>query len=457
MNKKLCLVAISLLLLPVVQAGTVEARVNILSGGVTTSLDYDERTYQGDTREDTNTTRFVISPSIRILSSSEKDEIQFSYAPGYSHDLEESDNYLNHNLTLTANRLFTRQWRMSVSEAYRYTDDPSASSAASGSTSSSTSSSASSDTTSPTLSSDLGRRRYQSNDFNLLSEYTYVRDSIFSLGYTYDILRNEDTGVGGYEDYDRHEGLLGLSYRFNPEWRLSFDGRFVRGLYDPPPTAPGGTPALSRDLKEYRPGFTLASDVFPHDPITLSYNYTGVEYDEELQSDSDIHQITLSWLRELTPRMTFGLGGGASSLKREGQDAEWSPNGHIDFTNSIEHGNLVLGASAGMDQDNFSGTDEQGAVIYWQANGSFNYHFTAQTTGSIFAQYRDEEREDTTLLEYDVQSFSAGASVGYTFLRWYSLSLSYNYTNSESERASSDYEDHRVYLSLGVSKELLRW
>ncbi|MCP3888209.1 MAG: hypothetical protein GY702_04960, partial [Desulfobulbaceae bacterium] len=221
---------------------------------------------------------------------------------------------------------------------FRATDDPQTTS---------TIGSTTTDSSSSTISGDIGRRRYRTNQFNVLSEYTYTADSLFSVGYTNDILRNEDTGIGGYEDYDRHEGLVGLNYRFNPEWKLLFEGKFVRGLYDPPPQI-GGITLLSRDLKEYRANFTLESNVLPHDPLYLGYNYTGLKYDEELQSDSDIHAVTFGWKRELSPRMTFALGGGPTYVRTEGGKDEWQPNGYMKFTNNIEHGQLTLGATAGV-------------------------------------------------------------------------------------------------------------
>ncbi|MCP3890762.1 MAG: hypothetical protein GY702_18110, partial [Desulfobulbaceae bacterium] len=156
-------------------------------------------------------------------------------------------------------------------------------------------------------------------------------------------------------------------------------------------------------------------------------------------------------------RMTFALGGGPTYVRTEGGKDEWQPNGYMKFTNNIEHGQLTLGATAGVEQDNFSGTNQQGPVDYWQVDGRFSYDLTVNTTTSVYALYRDEEREDPIIDEYNIQRITAGADVRYNFLRWYYVSAAYTFTNSESERIQSDYDEHRLYLSLGVEKSLFSW
>ncbi len=462
---------VSLFVFPALLLGmafSAEARDNLLSGGVITALDFDDRNNRGDVAddvvvEDEKTTRFVISPFIRITSTAERDAFEVYYAPGFSWNLEESDYYTNHDLSLTAHRFVTRQWRMSFSDIYAFTDD---SGATSGVTSSDAVDGDDSITVDPDsdLSGDAGRRRYQTNRLNILSEYTYIEDSVFSLGYTFSILKNEDTGIGGYEDYDRHEGYLGLSYRLDPQWKVIFDGRFMRGLFDPPDLGIDDIPGLSSDLKEYRVDLTLESDVFPHDPLYLLYGYIGTKFDEELRYDSDVHQLTLGWQREFSPRMTFGLGGGPSYEKTEGSKGTSHYNAHMDFTYIIEHGSLTLGAAGGLDQNNFGGTNQRGTVEFWELNGSFTYALTQNLSGTLFGSYEEEDREDVIatgadigLQEYNIERYTAGADIRYDFMRYYFATASYTYTNQDSERLRSDYDEHRIYLSLGVEKDFFRW
>ncbi len=448
-------------------AFSAQARNTILSGGAQTTLDFDDRTERGGDlaiEEDNKTTRFVISPFIRINSTSERDAVELYYAPGFSWDLEESDDYINHDFSIIGNRYVTQQWNLSFRDIYAYSDDSGVTTGNTLASEDQTTGSASASTApDSTLSGDAGRREYQTNRLNILSEYTYVEDSVFSLGYTYSLLRNEDTGIGGYEDYDRHEGYLGLSYRFDPRWKILFDGRFIKGDYDPPELAIDEIDQLSNDLNEYRADLKLESDVFPHDPLFLLYGYVGTNFDEPLRNDNDIHKLTLGWQREFSPRLTFGLGGGPTYVKVEGSSSDTELNAFMDLIYTIEHGSIVLGALAGVDEENFSGTDQRGPVTFSEINGAFTYNFTQYLSFLLDALYRDEDREDIVvtddigLQEYSVERYEVGATLQYAFWQWYFASVSYRYTDQDSERIRSDYDEHRVLLRLGVEKDLFKW
>jgi hypothetical protein len=430
----------------------VDARVNVLTGGAETGLDYQDRSFGSDLGNNSNFTRLVITPSLRLNSTTERDGLEVFYAPGYSIDLEDNDNQWNHDFSFSAYRFFTRQWQLSLANNFRKTDDP-------GSINSDLEGGID-----PEISGDLGRRRYWTNRANLLSQYTYREDSIFSLGYTFSILENDDSGVSTNQNYDRHEGFLGLTYRFNPQWKVLFDGRYVRGLYDSANVGVGA-PQLSDDLDEYRLDFTVKSDVYTNNPLSLRYSYDGVDFDESSRDDSDIHQLTFGWERAISPRLSVGLGGGPSYISTEGQKSDWQANAYTSLTYNIERGSLVLGAESGVDLENFSGTDQRGPVEFWQLDGTFTYDITQMTALSVFADYRDEDREDiiTTPVggigfeEYNVERYRGGFDIRHNFLQWFYVTMGYTYTDSSSDRDRSDYDEHRILLSLGVEKELLRW
>ncbi|MCI5212258.1 MAG: hypothetical protein D3910_26530, partial [Candidatus Electrothrix sp. ATG2] len=53
--------------------------------------------------------------------------------------------------------------------------------------------------------------------------------------------------------------------------------------------------------------------------------------------------------------------------------------------------------------------------------------------------------------------YEGGCSLGYNFLRWYSMALNYTYSKQDAELLKERYDEHRVYLTFSVKKELLRW
>jgi len=98
----------------------------------------------------------------------------------------------------------------------------------------------------------------------------------------------------------------------------------------------------------------------------------------------------------------------------------------------------------------------------------------------LWINYRDEKQEsilyglannpetevsggvinDETIREESVfsrKTYEAGTSLKYSFLQWYTASLKYTFRQQDSEEVNDSYDEHRVFLSLSVEKELLRW
>ena len=113
-------------------------------------------------------------------------------------------------------------------------------------------------------------------------------------------MRNDGAGTLGFQDYDKHSGLLSVSYRFNPEWKTTVGGQYVRGLYETQSTP---TLGAQSDLSEYHGDMSLESFVFSKNILSLSYGYVGTRYDDPTRKDSDIHNTTVGWKREISPHL----------------------------------------------------------------------------------------------------------------------------------------------------------
>lgn len=451
--------------------------------------------------EDREVRRVMFSPYVRFVSTSERDEIKLYYALGFNYDQDDYETETDHDFLLTAHRYLNRAWMVQLTDHFVYSDDP-------------TRIEDKPDAVDPEappleqtavatedqsqLSNEPGRRRYKTNQLSILSEYTYRLGSMFGLGYSWDILRNEDTGIGGWEDFDRHDVMASLSYQFNPRWILDFTGHYIKGEYDPPDqevvdavdqSVSGlgiGVDSIlesaqfSNDLQEYRVDLGLESNTFPRDPLSLFYGFVGTDFDEPLRDDSVLHQLTLSWGHELSPRMRFGLGGGPSYEKATRQDANWDYNAHADWSYNLQHSYFGFAMDKGYDQSNFTGTNQRGLVDYLLFSGNAGHTFTANLSGSLFLSYRDENREEPAralaavldsedplqtfkqedlqeLAQYNTQLYIAGVDLSYGFLRYFTATAAYTFSHQDSDRIGDDYDDHRLFFSLSVEKELFRW
>lgn len=473
-------------------SNSVQARLNTITGGLTLGYDYDKTQYEREDSEsslldqDHTLQQMSIAPLFIFETTSTTDGLTISLNPSFVYEIEESSTDIDHNFSLSAYRDFTNRLRVELSENYIYSDDPELFEAE--------------------TSSDYnrGRRRYWTNDFNINSTYAYAPESSFGAGYTYRILRNDDTGPGGYEDYDRHIVDLSLQHQINAAWNFSLFTNYTRGLFDPPDTAlverteegletiaPGitddiDTEDLSNDLSEYEIGGTVNWIFSSRKTFLVSYDFSVSDYDAILRNDTNLHNLTLGAEYQHTRRLSFELGGGPSYEKTDTFDANWDYNAHFNLSYDLaERSNIAVGVEKGYDQENFSANNnllgrDRGLTDYWDFNLDISHALTTELTATLFGTYRDEKQEnivhgfvntleaDGDLASTDRETFreesiftrkiyEAGGSLDYTFLQWYTAAIRYTYRNQDSEIVNDSYDEHRVFLTLSFQKELFRW
>lgn len=402
--------------------------------------------------------RFRVAPLIAITGLSARDELSFRYSPSFRYDYESSDQDVDHDLTAKFSRYITRNWQLKVSERYLLTDSV-------------LDQNSSTSTNTVQLSDNTGRRKYWTNDLGFISEYTYWEDSLFSFGYTNGILENIDVkDMSDLENYDRHESSLSLAHRFDSIWKMTVTGKYVRGLYDRIETATTTTDAnINNDLSEYRVATMLESSLIAHHPLSLSYNFLEVDYDDTSRPTSFLHDVTLGWQWDIAKDLSVNLGGGPSYQETEGQNGNWGYNANSGIKYTLEHSSLEMKATHGYDRQNFTGTNESGLREFSQARLDYQNEILKDVTLKLFANYRYEDQEEvagqnsvdvgpeTITTVFNLQRFGAGTIAGYRFWRWYTLNLSYEYLLQDSEKDNDSYTDHRLILTLSMEKELFSW
>jgi hypothetical protein len=455
-----------------------EARVDSLTAGLDFALDIDSRNNKTTedigkstlAKQDDDYNRVITTPSFHFKSDDLKDGIDFKYAPGLKYDLNGNGMDVDHKLDLSIRRLLLKEWQIKVSDLYVNSDDTLQIADATSSSGDTTSGSASG-SSGDQISNELGRRRFINNTASLITNYTYLEESLVTLGYTYSVLRNDDTAIAdGYEDYDKHDGLFSVSYRLNPEWKTILGGQYIRGLFG------GQEPAstsLSSDLVQYVGGMTLESYVFAKNTLSASYEFLGTRYDKTTRNDNDIHQGTLGWKQEVSPRMKFDLGGGPTYLKTETQEAKSGYNAYANINYSLsEHGKFDCGVKKGFSQDNFSGTSNGGLIDSWQVSGGLTYELYKGLSSRLFASYKNEDHLDTgatstsatsstqdaILNPYTKKIYESGIKVTYKFWELYTATAGYTFSRQDSDSSQAiNFDEHRVYLSLGFQEEFLQW
>lgn len=452
---------------------SVYGREILVKGGLRVSGETNDREYMGDngvvsmtedlrSLSDDDYNRLRIGPLIDISSVTPRDEITISYHPSFRYDFDTEDQDLDHDLTATMSRYLTRNWQITLSERFLLSDVVEKSTDAQAAHISSQ------------LTDDKGRRTYRTNELSFLFEYTYWEDSLVSFGYNFTILEQEDGDVSSnYQDYDRHEITFGILHRFNTIWQTGLNGSYVQGLYedDKEVGADSGAISLESDLVEYHLQSTLNATFHDNHPLSLSYNYYTVEYEDSERGNSSIHDVTMGYTWKLSKQASFGLGGGPSYEETEGQDNQWDYNGYLNLKYGFERGSLVFSANTGFDRENFSGTDEDGLQKYYQAQFDGSYELAQDFSLSFYSRYRNEDQEELVAeiaeanegeMSLEVDNFSRdiwglGTGLSYSFKRWYAITLNYDYLYQNSEQNYDSYQEHRLVLSLSYEQDLFVW
>ncbi len=472
-------------------AFSAQARLNTFTGGITTGYDYDRTNYKSSNDEPLSArTSYVkqlgIGPIFILETTSSIDQLTISYNPDYTYDFENSSNDVDHYFSLAGYRSFSRKLLLDLSDTFIYSDDPN-------------------DIATDNISDyDSRRRRYWTNDFNINSTYSYNTASSFGAGYSYRILRNDYTGPGGAEDYDRHTANLSLQHYINSSWNIGVTTNFTRGLFDPPDPivvdrvedgleslAPGitegiDTQDLSNDLSEYRAGANLNWILSQRKSFSVSYNFSGTDYDAILRFDTNIHNFTFGAQYQHTTRLSFGLGGGPSYVKTETFKGNLNYNAYANLSYDISRrSQFTASVDKGYDQENFnSGNNslgsDQGLTEFWEWRLNLSHQFLQDLQGDLFVSYRDEkqgnflygiatglETEDdlqTTDREtfredsiFNKDIYMAGGSLNYSFMQHWSTAFHYTYRKQDSDLLNDSYNEHSLYLTLTVEKELFRW
>lgn len=469
-----------------------QARLNVFTAGITTGYDYSETNYDRDEVDEAppsqnqQTGKISIGPIFLFETSSSIDQLSVEYRPSYAYETEDSTSDVDHNFALAGYRNFSKEFRADISNNFIYSDDP--------------------DLVTDDSSSDYnkGRKRYWTNTFNIKSTYSYDKQSFFGVGYTYRVLRNDDTGIGGYEDYDKHSADLFLTHRFNAFWNIETDISYTSGLFDPPDqevinlvesglesisegsTANIDSSDASNDLSEYRGNATLNWIFSPAKTLQTKYAFSASNYEAILRHDSILHNLSFGAQYQYSKLLSFGLGGGPSYEKTDTYDANWNYNAYFNFNYTVsKRTSFSATAEKGYEQDNFSSNNnelgrDQGLTEFVDLQLDFSHKLLKDVDLSLFASYRDERQENivhgiVTVVENgtDLQGtdreerrelsvfnrdiYRGGFTLTYSFMQYWSTAFTYSYRKQDSERINDSYDENRAFLTLSVQNEIFRW
>jgi len=475
------------------------ARQNIVSAGIASRYEYQERDYDNEGTVTENGTivldnrtgderNYIVSPRLSFSSAGADDLFQLTVAPALNYDDLYNTTDVDWDFRLSEDKRLSQNWTFALTDGFFLGDDPVRENnlrtaeitpgtirvqelEVVGSPG---------DEENAALTERYGRRRFWRNDFELSTGYTYAEDSVASIGYNYGVLRNEgDNGADLYAEYDRHDVFGSLGYRFTPTWRLDNRARYSKGNFDEDQqvlviTNNGVVEnRVLDDLEEYQFQTRVSYTRSPHLQYFGEYRYQGADYEDEARDDYDIHQFLVGYNYDLSPHVRMTMYGGPviGTFENSSSDTDVVAYGGLEW--DVEHGTFAFPLGKGYSQNNFDGRSS-GLSEFWGAGTSFAYQFTENLQSEISANYVDHDRiQDLGFFPagttrspefgqtlYSEKSYDAGASLSYTFAQWYHVSAGYRYFNNDSDLESDpygDYDEHRVFVELSWGNELFRW
>lgn len=486
------------------------ARTQIVEGGVSVDYHYVDRESEADpatdSTDDTTSTEtstqtseetseyareIRISPVLVYRNQGERDGLEIHYRPSYSYDYELEAEDVDHELEVSVYRQMSRVWTVRATNTYVAadyqdigTEEDSTTTETSTTTTSAESSSGSSD------SNEFSQEKFWRNEFQISSQYSYLEDSVFSIGYSNTIMRHDEeietsesdqeqettpatAQRGRYQDIDVQSAYTTLSYRLNRRWKMSGVLNYTEGEY---------FPTIPIEIDEYNPddGIVLLdhsvgeiridAEIWPRNPFFITYSYHRYEFDAYQRDDFVIEEMTIGWEGELTENLTVLLSGGPSLVEPDERDGEWGYNSEARLNYRFERGSFMISFQKGNEVDMLSSVDEETLTDFYVARSELRFQAHRDLFLILSGSYRGDLREVITLddpettdtdeadnEQYYEYQYSAGVRLNYSFWRYYTVSLGYRYTHFDSEQQGGDFEESRVYLTFEAEKELFRW
>ena len=278
------------------------------------------------------------------------------------------------------------------------------------------------------------RETYYTNtvDINLIQEFG--RANSFNLGFIHGFLENDDPA---YEDNERYNPYVGLTFWFAPDWGLNMNGAYTKGDFD-----------VSDDVDLWYGSARLIRRISRPLEVFVQYAHTVVEYDGTSE-DSQIYNPSAGFIYTMSSDTSFSLEMGYAYFDPEDSDSGSALSAIGNLTKTFKRGSINFIGSAGYEGSYF-GAEDLGVNKFYELGGSVTYQLTRHFSGNIFGSYRDNEYEETV---DDREDKITRAGVGLTMqaLEWMSLGVNYAYRTVDSTIDTDEYDENRVIFRITLT------
>lgn len=377
-----------------------------------------------------------VTPGLSLNILSPKMQFELEYAPTFVwYAKEDGNNTVRHAGTLTFGRDLTQHLRFDLTDTYLFTEEP----------------------ISETVVGAEGvsvrvnpreRYPYQINRGSASLSYLFGAENNLTAGYRNAFLDNKDENLDDFripDDRMLQTPFATLAYWFNIKNGIELNYELEKADF------------RRKDDFEPRDDYTgnwaeirYLYRFTPHTTGSVRYDYTTREFDG-VTEDYALHEGSMGLEHAFSPDLSVTLAGGYIVQKNEYSKDKSAPSYEGSLTKTFARGSFTVGAESGVDE---LVLDEpgQGITRFWRANAAIEYQLLEPLRGYAGLFYRRNEGEE----ERKWQTWTGNCGLVWEFLRWYSLSLDYTYTDRDYEVDELGYTVNQVMLRLTASR-LFRW
>jgi len=364
----------------------------------------------------------TISPGFTVNILGKNSGADISYDPSYSiyDEFDEYDSW-RHNARFSGWVDMTKNTRLEVNDSFLRTEDPlrDADIAILRAEESGT-----------LIDSTIRRSRetYYTNTAGINLIHQFGRADSFNVGFTHSFLENDDPS---YEDNERYNPYVGLTYWFAPEWGLNMNGSYTKGEFDVSDDLDGwyGSARLTKRFSRHLDGF-------------FQYAHTAVEYDGNSE-DFQVYNPSAGFIYTISNDTSFSLEMGYAILDREDSDNISAMSAIGSLTKTFKRGSIDLIGSGGYEGSYF-GAEDLGVNKFYELGGSVTYQLTRRLSGNVFGSYRNSEYVEE-ISDREDKITRAGLGLTMQALEWMSLGLNYAYRTHSALVDNYEFEKAGIH------------
>ncbi len=212
--------------------------------------------------------------------------------------------------------------------------------------------------------------------------------------------------------------------------------------------------SLDEDFTGHAPGVRYLHRFRPQTIGYVGTTYTTRDY-AGLVEDYNVRNGFVGLDHAFSPEYSVNAEAGYFIKVPESSDKTSGPSFNLDLTRVFSRGNVTLGVGGGWDENYFRRTRlEFGTTFRNSMAGFLRGRYEILENLSIFGGASFRWSKDDRDIEED--NFRGNLGLRWSFMRWFSLALEYQYGDRNSDRALDDYSYNRVMLTLRATM-LEKW